>query len=194
MKSPWRLIGNLFSRGHSADPEIGQKLDDAEATGRSGQTQESAAIASPAAELVPEPPANDVRPVSKTALEEAERDTGGKAVAGLIPFAEETRTPERSPLALSNTRAIPKRNEAGNEAVTRTKRFGRSKKTSTNAVAQRVNTPDSQEKHAINTQDDFQIDVETVDAEVQRLRRQLADALVIQNAQLKKMLERFGLS
>jgi hypothetical protein len=171
MKSPWKFIGNLISRGRSADPENGRNSDDADATARPDQVPQSTLRVPPAAKASLEPPADDAA----------------------LP-ADEAQTPERSIQVRSNASATSKRNKAVKERATRTKRVGRAKKTSADTVAQKVATPNNQAGNAANRQDAFQTDVEDVDAEVRRLRRQLADALIVQNAQLKKMLERFGVS
>ena len=177
MKSPWKLIGNLFSRGGSAGPEDGRNSDGAEARVRPDRAQES---------TVRLPPADDVSPKGQT--------EPGEAGAASPADEAQTLAPERPIQARSNAGATSKRNVAVKEVATRTKRVGRAKKTSTDTVAQRVEAPKNQAENAAITQDAFQTDVEDVDAEVRRLRRQLADVLIVQNAQLKKMLERFGVS
>ncbi|MGJ7041616.1 hypothetical protein J2Y63_004891 [Shinella sp. BE166] len=164
MKSPWKFIGNLISRGRPAGPDNGQDAEPAHAETRAEPTQEDTL---PVTEL---PPAEDVSPIRE-------------------PAEEEVRAPERSARARAKARTAPKRREAV-EVSTRRKRVGRAKKASIDTA----DAPDNQAESAANTQDHFQTELEKVDADVQRLRRQLADVLVLQNAQLKKMLERFGVS
>ncbi|WP_439629364.1 hypothetical protein [Shinella sp.] len=164
MKSPWKFIGNLISRGRPADADNGQHAESAHAETRAEQAQEDTL---PVIEL---PPAEDVSPIRE-------------------PAEEEARAPERSARARAKARTAPKRHEVV-EVSTRRKRVGRAKKASIDTA----NAPDNQATSVANTQDRFQTEVENVDADVQRLRRQLADVLVLQNAQLKKMLERFGVS
>ncbi|MCQ4632569.1 hypothetical protein GB927_021175 [Shinella sp. CPCC 100929] len=168
MKSPWKFIGNLISRGRPAGADNGQDAEHAEAQARAEPAQEDTL---PVTEVPPEPPAEDVSPIRK-------------------PAEDEARAPERSARARSKARTAPKRHEAVKEVATRRKRVGRAKKASIDTV----DAPDNQATSAPSTQDHFQTEVENVDADIQRLRRQLADVLVLQNAQLKKMLERFGVS
>ncbi|HEV7250457.1 MAG TPA: hypothetical protein VGN93_26025 [Shinella sp.] len=132
------------------------------------------------------PSADDVSPKGQTEPGEA----------GAVSPADEAPAPapERPLQARSNARATSKRNVAVKEVATRTKRAGRAKKPAIDTIAQSVEAPKNQAENAEKTQDAFQTGVEDVDAEVRRLRRQLADALLVQNAQLKKMLERFGVS
>ncbi|WP_439617265.1 hypothetical protein [Shinella sp.] len=167
MKSPWKFIGNLISRGRPADADNGQDAEPAEAAARAEPAQQNTL---PVTEVPPEPPAEDVSPIRK-------------------PAEEEARAPERSARARAKARTAPKRHEVV-EVSTRRKRVGRAKKASIDTA----DAPDNQATSVANTQDHFQTEVENVDADVQRLRRQLADVLVLQNAQLKKMLERFGVS
>jgi hypothetical protein len=132
------------------------------------------------------PPADDVSLKGQT--------EPGEAGAASPTDEAQAPAPERSIQARSNAGATPKRNVAVKEVATRTKRVGRAKKISTEPKAQRVEAPKNQADNAASAQDAFQTGVEDVDAEVRRLRRQLADVLIVQNAQLKKMLERFGVS
>lgn len=170
MKSPWKFIGNLISRGRPADRDNGQDVESAEEAARAEPAQENTL---PVTEVPPELPAEDVSPIRKTE-----------------PAEEEVRAPERSARARSKARTAPKRHEAVKEVATRRKRVGRAKKIATDTAG----APISQPERAANTEDRFHTEVENVDADVRRLRRQLADVLVLQNAQLKKMLERFGVS
>lgn len=168
MKSPWKFIGNLISRGRPAGPDDGQDVESAEAEARAEPAQENTL---PVMEVPPEPPAEDVSPIRE-------------------PAEEGARAPERSARFRAKARTAPKRHEAVKEVATRRKRVGRAEKLATETA----DAPDNQAISVANTQDHFQTEVEKVDADVRRLRRQLADVLVLQNAQLKKMLERFGVS
>jgi hypothetical protein len=194
MKSPWKFLGSLISRGRSAEPDDGASSGKPEAEARPNQPQQSTALPSSSVEMELQSRTDDSAPPHKTEREAVERDPDGSDAAGAAINGEAAERPasKQRGRARANAGTMSQRNAAIKEAATRTKRTGRAKRTSPGIAAESGEAASNQEIQASRNQDGFHADVENVDAEVQRLRRQLAQALIVQNAQLQKLLERFG--
>ncbi len=189
MKSPWKFLGNLISRGRSAEPEDVENRDATEAKSRSGQSDEALALSSPTFEVSPLSRTDHIDIVQTTNSNEAEEEGGAPASTSAPRGGKrpEMPTQSRSKRGRSNTAAVAKTKE-GRPGM-RPKRSGPAKTTSASEVAQNARASDN-----LPSQDGFYTDMQSADEDIQQLRRQLADALAVQNDQLKKMLQRFGVS
>lgn len=189
MKSPWKFIGRLLSRRQSkeAAPETvedpGRASSDIAAE-REPSDQPTPSDHSARGDLVPEGgteayslSADAPNKVSQHAIDDengASEPTAGQAPDEVAPNAVV------SSQANQATGSIPKR-QTRRKRVLATKPMG-GEESAPSAVERQV----EQERPA------FEREVATVEADLRALRRQLAEKLKQQNAQLRKMLERFG--
>lgn len=196
MKSPWKFIGNLISRGRPAEPDDSAPSDmpEAAAEGRPNLPQQSAELVAPPVEAELKPPANDSPPVRESELAPAERSPDSLALTDTARMdgPAEKPAPVRQGRARTGAGKASKRNETIKVVATRPKRTGRAKSPPAAAGVEKREAGNTQIKRPAQVQDGFHADVENMEIEVQRLRRQLAQALIVQNAQLRKLLERFG--
>ncbi|AOF93904.1 hypothetical protein [Sinorhizobium sp. RAC02] len=194
MKSPWKLLANLISRGRSAELEHGTNSDNAEATARSGQSDEVLALSSASeASLLPRTDQHDAMQAASSNEDAGLRASPSAQIDGKRP---EMLAQDRFKRGRPYAAVVAKDEEAGKKGRTgtRTKRSGVAKNTSKGAVTQNTPASDSSRGHSEPSQMGFYADMQRANEEILRLRSQLADALVVQNGQLKKMLERFGVS
>ena len=179
MKSPWKLIGQLISGRRSPDAAQARAENDANHS-----------------ELPANAPLSvEVSPTSVEQLVES-------------PKAEEVVVPEAATRALEPTRVIspdkPRRVKAGRARKTAitgaeskaieqaTRQNARKKRPSGNSGMQSASVSSENQPLLQRQSDSFEAEVMDVDAQVRALSRQLAEKLKQQNAQLCKMLERFG--
>lgn len=191
MKSPWKMLGQLISRGRSPEPKQGAGGD----TGKQASEQELPETPAPSSTTVLLPSelhSDEGQPVGEKSLDDARR-TGD--IAAAIPASGE-QVEARSPKAARRRRVHGSSQAKGVEAINaapRTKRAGQQKRASTDKVTQSTADANTREIPVLS-HDRFYAEVADVDAEIGALSRQLAEKLIQQNAQLRKMLERFGVS
>lgn len=196
MKSPWRFLGSLISRGRSTEPDDVGDRRGAGAQMEPDETQDTPALQHPPSEAAPQSPADNVAHIPEAGL----NNSSEIPLTDVAPSSDsaERQTHNRANRAQIDTSTKPKRSGAGEgkPPETQVKRAVRAKKATTGTDTRRAGVPNgSQQKSlAAFTHHNPYAELETVDAEIQQLRRQLAQALTLQNAQLKRMLERFGAS
>lgn len=198
MKSPWKFIGDLISRGRPAEPDEPAPADiseaGAEAEARPHLPHQSTELVSPPVEAELKPRADDSPAALETEFAPAERGPDSLAVTDTARMdgAAEKPAPVRQGRAHTGTGKASKRKETIKVVAPRTKRTGRAKPPPTAASVEKHEAGNNQTRRPAQVQGGFHADVENMEIEVQRLRRQLAQALIVQNAQLRKLLERFG--
>lgn len=196
MKSPWKMLGQLISRGRSPDPKQDTTAEDIRKRADEQALQETPASSSTTAMPPSEPQIDEIQAVKGKSLDEA--GSGGN-IAAAIPASDE-QVEARSLKSVKRRRvhrgSKTKDVETIKSAlpVLRTKRPGRQKRVSTERVAQNAGAARARDVPSVLSPDRFHAEVADVDAEIEALSRQLAEKLVQQNAQLRKMLERFGVS
>jgi len=193
MKSPWKILGQLIARGRPPEPkqdtpaaDIGKRADE--------QGLQETPASSLKTVLAPsEPPIHEVQPVTDKILDEA--GSGGE-IAATMP-ASDPQVEARSLKSVKPRRvhrgSKTKEVETINPAL-RTQRPDRQKRISTKRTAQNAGAESHREMTSVLSHDQFHAEVAGIDAEIRTLSRQLAEKLIQQNAQLRKMLERFGVS
>jgi hypothetical protein len=196
MKSPWKMLGQLISRGRSSDPKQDTTAEDIKKLADEQALQETPASSSKAVVPPSEPHINEIQPVKGKSWEE----TGsGVDIAAAIPASDE-QVEARSLKSVKRRRVHRGSKTKDVETikaalpVLRTKRPGRQKRISTERVAQNSGAGRARDVPSVLSHDRFHAEVADVEAEIGALSRQLAEKLVQQNAQLRKMLERFGVS
>lgn len=202
MKTPWRFLVDLTSRrrpakaqdsaiGHDTDPEAVEREDDP-------------TPARPSLSGKPPVKADDDKgtppdqlPAASSAVE-SDPDAA-RALESSVDIEEpRTAAPDDKadhPRAEADLSA-PKTNGTGKQqnrpAV---KRHTRAKKAEAGvAVQSAVAAAEDPRSQPSPSRDPFFDDVASLDEDIKKLRSQLAQKLDLQNAQLRKMLERFGVS
>ncbi|AOF93525.1 hypothetical protein [Sinorhizobium sp. RAC02] len=180
MKSPWKMIGQLVFRRRS--PEEAQELADGQETSSS-----SSAPVQPFLELKRE----NVTHADETILADAKADDG-ISLANLDAIDRvATRSSKRSNQGLAQkSKREPEAAIASTPPVTRPRRG--KKPAPTEPVNQEVEAAADRQTSTRPSGANIHAEVAGVDVEIRALTRQLAEKLKQQNAQLHKMLERFG--
>ncbi|AOF94196.1 hypothetical protein [Sinorhizobium sp. RAC02] len=191
MKSPWKMIGELIFRHRPtgeprdlANEQPARQVDVAD----DGKTP-----LSPPSLIRPflEPRTEDVEPVGQRAFEAVERDD-------IIPLPNPvavdqvaTRPTKKSSSGASRKTKKAKTAEIINiQPATRARRGGR--RVATESMKQTVHAVSNVETPTRSMGDTIHIEVAEIDVQIRVLTRHLAEKLKQQNAQLRKMLERFG--
>lgn len=185
MKTPWRFLADLTSRRRPAKPEESS-------TGRSAHAEASesdakSAPAAPSDAAASGAHVSDDRPPAALSKTEPVHDAGAASEPPVdaeevqAPALADAQAPHVEPVK-TGTRAKPQRKPPA-------KRQGSAKRTQADVVAKSVAAAD----HAPvpPSRDPFFDEVASLDEEIRALRSELAQKLLRQNAQLKKMLERF---
>lgn len=193
MKTPWKIIGRLFSSGRTSEPADSQdKASDKVST----STTDVNAVAEPA-QLETEAPAGEAENeprapaqlIAEAAKESSEQMPVASEHAGKKVQAAHRRgrvsPPSKASAAGEASHASTQ--SASPRKATKAKRTAPKRSSLRRAPAQRNEEP-PQAKQQVS------LDEETanLDAEIRALSRQLSAKLRQQNAQLRKMLERFG--
>ena len=187
MKSPWKLIGQLFSgRNDQALPQGPAESDVnvSDASHAERDAGEASAAVSPLSD------GSNVRPEAETealaAFDDNRLDPAGDA--GAPTDAAPSRTAD---LHSEETPEMPVAQAPRRGAAPRPRRYksrtGKAVRPATAKAPARATTPIPRGKPPVT----FEDEVATVEAELRTLSRQLAQKLRLQNAQLRKMLERF---
>ncbi|MFK0276228.1 hypothetical protein ACIQUG_21310 [Ensifer sp. NPDC090286] len=170
MKSPWKFLLDLASRGRTAQPSEPAPGIDTEHPAASSTAIDTAAAPASAVQAkqidTANGPGGEVFPAIETASDDRRPDTAMNEVSAVEPVKP-----------------------------TRRKSFARQargKKSSVDNVAASTKVEYEATKSDVPVPPvTFADEVSALDEDIKQLRRQLADKLSLQNAQLKKMLERF---
>lgn len=173
MKSPWKFLLDLTSRGRAVEPresisEPVSESSDAPLAGMDppASTQTTDAVTN-AADPEPSEVKNNVRTGGANAVDFETASHSTNLLGGQAP--EQADQPARKP----HRRQTRDKRSSASVAVNPRVEYG---SPSLRAPKQPISLAD---------------DVAALDEEIRMLRRQLSEKLVLQNAQLKKMLERF---
>ena len=189
MKTPWRFLADLTSRRRPAKPEESS-------TGRTADPEASESEAKSAPAAPSDAPASGAhvsedRPPAASSKTEAVHDAGAASEPPVD--AEEVQAPAlddaKAPLAEADAAAVKTGTRAKPQRKPPAKREGRAKKAQADVVAKSVAAVDR--APVPPSRDPFFDEVASLDEEIRALRSELAQKLHRQNAQLKKMLERF---
>lgn len=186
MKSSWNFIGRFLSRKDAA-----ANLDEDSVDGTKAETIVSSAE-------LPESSSGAVASIDAPtpAATKIERDSDEKKIPGSTPIlaaADEVEM-SRPRLDLAGRGARTSRNKRSANIAPSQKQQSSQPISASQARWTKPGRPVQAARPMNPPHVDFRAMVEETDADVQRLRRDLAIALVQQNAQLRKMLERFGVS
>ncbi|OAP39206.1 hypothetical protein [Sinorhizobium americanum] len=192
MKAPWKFLTELTSRrsAKAQQSAIGNDPDP--------KAPESELVHTPA--LPPNSPVSASPPAHD---EDLPADQG--PVASAPAKGDEDFAPELNPPIDTDEDQAPARHEADNSGAEarslvpqrkpRVKHRERGKRAKSHvAVQSAAAAKDHRSVQPPSSRDSFFHEVTIIDEEIQMLRTQLAQKLHLQNIQLKKMLERFGVS
>jgi hypothetical protein len=189
MKSPWKFIAQLTSRRASAKAQDSSTGNDTDPKALESEVEHASALL-PSSKLVDQ---------ESSASDKAK---GGDSVAQVIrpPIDDaQAHAPARREAddTVGERPSLVRKNAASTKSQTkaRIKRRERGEKANAQVAAQTpVTATDHPSVQLPSSRDLFFDEVTTLDAEIKMLRNQLAQKLRLQNVQLKKMLERFGVS
>ncbi|WP_037390175.1 hypothetical protein [Sinorhizobium americanum] len=200
MKAPWKFLTELTSR-RSAKAQQSATGNDPDPKARESEVEHTPALP-PKSPVVASPPAHDEDvSVDQGPVASAQANGDNDVPPALEPpiDAEEAQTPARHEADHSGAEArslVPKskasRKPQSKSRVKHRERGTRAK--SQVAVQSAAAAKDRRSVQPASSRDLFFHEVAIIDEEIQMLRTQLAQKLYLQNVQLKKMLERFGVS
>ena len=189
MKSPWKFLAQLTSRGRVAETPAAPSENDAETTAIESEAQQ-------------------VSPLPVNSTEASDRPDHGETPAvaldatptvSLSGDVEEVQVPARDEVSQSSAEApaLVPQNERSKQSqrAPQPKRPARAKRTRVDVVAQNtVPSNKAQTAQSPSPRETLLDEAVSLDEEITQLRRQLAQKLDLQNAQLKKLLQRFDVS
>lgn len=186
MKSAWKFIVQLTSRRASAKAQDSSTGNDTDPKALESEVEHASALL----------------PSSKLESSASDKAKGGDSVAQVIrpPIDDaQAHAPARREAddTVGERPSLVRKNAASTKSQTkaRIKRRERGEKANAQVTAQTpVTATDHPSVQLPSSRDLFFDEVATLDAEIKMLRDQLAQKLRLQNVQLKKMLERFGVS
>ncbi|QND44623.1 hypothetical protein HB780_02210 (plasmid) [Rhizobium lusitanum] len=172
MKSPWKFLVQLTSRGRPAEAREGSIERDAETTVIESEAEQTSVLPLGLTTAVDRPDYDDTPPVDLVATT---RDEVRLSSADVHALVREKATGKKSP------------------RIPQTKRPARARKARAHAdAASTVTARQDQSAQSPSPREIFFEETVSLDEEIKQLRSQLAQKLRLQNSQLKKMLERFG--
>lgn len=179
MKTPWRFLADLTSRRRPAKAQENSTGHDAEAP--ESEAKPAPAVASDAAEA-----------------SDADRDTladrpAASTEAEAVRDAAEAQTPDLDDTNPSPVETDAPATTAKPQRKPPAKRQGSAKRAAADVVAKNT-AAQERSAQAPSSRDPFFDEVASLDEDIRKLRSELAQKLHRQNAQLKKMLERFDRS
>lgn len=193
MRTPWKIIGRLFSRGRTSQTaESRDETSDKVFTSTAGVD----AVAEPfqleleaPAENTKDEPSDRASPTAEAAKATAERIAVVSEHASQKDQAARRKGRGNTPLTASVTgRASPaSTHPATPRQATKAKRPAAKPSNLRRTPTSRKEGPPQARQQAL-----FDADAINLDAEIRALSRQLSAKLRQQNVQLRKMLERFG--
>jgi hypothetical protein len=174
MKSPWKFLVQLTSRGRPAEAREGSIERDAETTAIESEAEQASALPLDSTEAVGRPDHDDTPPVDLVATT---RDEVRQSSAEVHALVRENATSKKSP------------------RTPQTKRPARARKARADMdAASTVTARQDQSAKSPSPLKTFFDDGVSLDEEIKQLRSQLAQKLHLQNMQLKKLLQRFDAS
>nr|WP_201009214.1 hypothetical protein [Rhizobium rhizogenes]QCL09380.1 hypothetical protein pC5.7c_513 [Rhizobium rhizogenes]QCL09550.1 hypothetical protein pC5.8a_58 [Rhizobium rhizogenes] len=174
MKSPWKFLVQLTSRGRPAEAREGSIERDAETTAIESEAEQASALPLSSTEAVDRPDHDDTPPVDLVATI---RDEVRQSSADVHALVRENATRKKSP------------------RIPQTKRPARARKARADMnAASTVTARQDQSAQSPSPLEIFFEEAVSLDEEIKQLRSQLAQKLHLQNSQLKKMLQRFDAS
>ncbi|ACI57859.1 hypothetical protein Rleg9DRAFT_5602 [Rhizobium leguminosarum bv. trifolii WSM597] len=201
MKTPWRFLVDLTSRRRPAKAQESAISHDTDAGAL--EREDDPTPARPSLSGKPSAKTDDDQgtpggqvPVASSAVE-SDPDAA-RALESPVDIEEpRTAAPDEAdhPRAEADVSA-PKTKATGKLQNKRAvRRRARAKKAEAGVAAQSaVAAPEDPRSQPSPSRDPFFDDVASLDEDIKKLRSQLAQKLDLQNAQLRKMLERFGVS
>jgi hypothetical protein len=180
MKSPWKFLVQLTSRGRPAKTPAASIEHDAEATAVQSEVQQTSIL-----------------PLSSTDIpNETDGHLDMTSVVSLPGDAEDVQLPVRDEISRSNTEALAlmRQNAISEKSprISQTKRPAHAKRARATMDAKSVvTTSKDHSPHTPLRPETVFDEAVSLDEEIKQLRNQLAQKLYLQNVQLKKMLQRF---
>lgn len=189
MKTPWRFLADLTSRRRPVKPEESSTGRSADAEASEGEAKSAPAVPSDAAASGAH--VSDDRPSAASNETESVHDAGAASEPPVD--AEEVQAPAladaKVPLVEPDAAAVKTGTGAKPQRKPPAERGARAKKAQADVVAKSVAAADR--APVPPSRDPFFDELASLDEEIRALRSELAQKLHRQNAQLKKMLERF---
>lgn len=179
MKTPWRFLADLTSRRRPAKVQENSTGHDAEPT--ESEANPAPAVASDAAEAP-----------GATGRDTLDRPAASKEVEA-VHDAGEAQTPDLDDTNPSPVETDAPATTAKPQRKPPAKRQGSAKRTAADVAAKNT-AAQERSAQASPSRDPFFDEVASLDEDIRKLRSELAQKLHRQNAQLKKMLERFDRS
>ncbi|NTF59361.1 hypothetical protein G6K93_31750 [Agrobacterium rhizogenes] len=202
MKSPWKFLVQLTSRGRPGEAREGSIERDAETTGIESEAEQASVLPLNSAAAFDRPDHNDTPPVdlvATTSSTETGSDLNLTPAISLPVAVEEVRAPARDEVRQlsADVQALVRENATSKKSprTLQTKRPARTRKARADLdAASTVTTRQDQSAQSPPSLKTFFDDAVSLDDEIKQLRSQLAQKLHLQNSQLKKMLQRFDAS
>ncbi|WP_349438041.1 hypothetical protein [Pararhizobium sp. A13] len=199
MKSPWKFLAQFTSRIRAAKTQEGSIGNDADTEASESGTRQTSALSSDSTKASGRPGHDDNPPVDLT--ETTSSELAGSDLDTSQPVSppvdgETIRTPAHHEVNRSgaDAHALMPESQTSKESsqALRSKRPERTKTTRTDRVSQSTAVANGDQSAQSSTRgESFFEQAATLDGEIRQLRNQLAQKLLLQNIQLKKMLERF---
>ncbi|WP_065091864.1 hypothetical protein [Rhizobium leucaenae] len=197
MKLPWKFLARLTSRRQSApESSIGHGVD---TDASQSKTQEVPQLA-----LNPPEPSSSSEPDESRSIEIIRTDSkefeGEVEIEGAAPVegdeVQELSPPEvGQPSAEASAVPLESNTRSRVPGIPRTKKPAHAKGVHIDVTAQSTAvSSNAQDETSSSSEDGFFEEVTNLDEEITQLRVKLAQKLLLQNDQLKKMLERFDRS
>ncbi|NTH49336.1 hypothetical protein G6K98_32420 [Agrobacterium rhizogenes] len=202
MKSPWKFLVELTSRGRAAETPAASTEDDAETTAIESEAQQVPALPLNSTETSDRPDHEETPPVdfgTTTTSNETASDLDARPAVSLPGDVEEIQAPVRKKTSQSSAEApasVPQNERSRRSPPTlQAKRPVRARRARTNVDAESARpTNKDQTAQSPSPRETLLNEAISLDEEIRRLRRQLAQKLHLQNAQLRTLLQRFDVS
>jgi len=200
MKTPWKFLAQLASRRRSANVQENFIAPDTDPEVIESETENKSPLPFDEPTEASGTPDHDSAVDHGSMLsDQPESDPNPPQEMNLSADIQEPGTPARSETnhsgAAGKTLGPQSKTSANSQRKPEIRRRERSKNARAEAVAEStVATNEAETVQTSSSGDPFFNEVAIIDEEIKELRRLLAQKLYLQNAQLKKMLERFDAS
>ncbi|NTG05323.1 hypothetical protein G6L29_30575 [Agrobacterium rhizogenes] len=202
MKSPWKFLVQLTSRGRPAEAREASIERDAETIAIESEAEQTSVLPLDSTEAVDRPDHDNTPPVdlvATTSSNETGSDLNLTPAVSLPVAVEGGRAPARDEVRQSSAEAdaLVRENATSKKSprTLQTKRPVRARKARADLdAASTVTTRQDQSAQSPSPPKTFFDEAVSLDDEIKQLRSQLAQKLHRQNIQLKKMLQRFDAS
>ena len=201
MKSPWKFLAQLTSRGRPAETPAASSEHDAKTAAIESEAQQTSALPLSSTEA-PDGPHRDetpaVDPVAITTSNETGRDVDVRPAVSQPVDDDVVQAPAPAEVSQSSAEApaLVRQNATSKKSprTPQAKRPARARRARIDRDAERSGPTNEDRTAQSPSRPTFFEEVASLDEEIGQLRRQLAHKLHLQNVQLKKMLERFDIS